>query len=459
MSRDASYGAGAYRPPATVRNPDTRSPRFMTRRAWWLVVLNLVIPGSAQVLAGNRRLGRFGLGATIVLWVLVAAALLTALLARGVLLSLVTTPFVLVVLVVAAVFYGVLWLVLTLDTLRLVRFVKVAPGARGLVAGLAVVSLVAAVGGAGFVASTSVSALGLLDTFEGTVVAPPIDGRYNILLLGGDAGPDRLGLRPDSISVVSIEASTGAATILGIPRNMQLVPFSPDSPLWGPYPNGYDCGEECLISYLYPYAMENPGLYPDAAAIGSNPGIEAMRDAAEGVLGIQIQYSVLIDMQGFAELIDALGGIDIEVAERLPYGSNTFDDGSPADPIGYIEPGLQHMDGQTALWYARSRYGSNDYERMARQRQVQEAIIAQFDPANVLLRFQGIAAAGSQVVSTDIPQTMLAYFVELGAKTKDLPVASVDFVPPLVDEEFPDFALIQATVDQALVLTTPSPEP
>ena len=54
-----------------VRTPDTRSPRLMAHRAWWLVGLNLLIPGSAQVLAGNRRLGRFGLAATLVLWALV----------------------------------------------------------------------------------------------------------------------------------------------------------------------------------------------------------------------------------------------------------------------------------------------------------------------------------------------------------------------------------------------------
>ena len=61
-----------------VRHPDTRSPRVMTRRAWWLVTLNVLIPGSAQVLAGSRRLGRFGLATTLVWWLLVAGAVVTA---------------------------------------------------------------------------------------------------------------------------------------------------------------------------------------------------------------------------------------------------------------------------------------------------------------------------------------------------------------------------------------------
>src|SRR5690606_5759765 len=122
-------------------------------------------------------------------------------------------------------------------------FVKVAPRARGFVAALAALSLAVTVGGSAAVASTGLSAIGLLEeVFDGTVIAEPIDGRYNILLLGGDAGPDRLGLRPDSISVVSIEAATGAATIFGVPRNLEYSPFAAGSPLYGPFPNGYDCG-------------------------------------------------------------------------------------------------------------------------------------------------------------------------------------------------------------------------
>lgn len=441
-----------------VRSPDLRDPRVMTRRAWWLLALNLLIPGSAQVLAGDRRVGRFALGATLVLWALVVIVIVLALAARGVLLTLVTTPFVLVVVVAIAIFYAVLWTVLTLDTLRLVRLVRVAPRARGVVAALTVASLVLSVGGAGLVAANSLSGIGLLNIFRPGASEAPIDGRYNILLLGGDAGPDRLGLRPDSITVASIEAATGAATLFGIPRNMEQVPFVEGSPLWGPFPNGYDCGVECLISYLYTYGEEHPELYPDAAANGSTPGIEAMRDAVEGVTGLEIPYYVLIDMEGFASLIDALGGVEIDVAARVPLGSNTYDDGRPAPPIGYIEPGLQRMDGQTALWYARSRYETTDYDRMARQRQVQEAILRQMDPATVLLKFQGIAAAGAQVVKTDIPQSMLVYFVELGAKTKDLPLTKIDFVPPLIEEEAdPDFDLIRATVEAALVPYTPPP--
>jgi LCP family protein required for cell wall assembly len=424
----------------------------MTKRAWWLVVLNILIPGSAQVLAGNRRAGRFALGATLVLWVLVILGVVVYLLNRGIILSLVTNSVTLWVVVAALAFYGVLWIFTTLDTLRLVRLIKVTPSARGFVAGLALVVLVVTSGTAAFGAANAVSAIGLLNqVFSSNAdIAAPIDGRYNIMLLGGDAGPDRVGLRPDSISVVSIDAETGKAVLIGIPRNMEQATFVKGSPLYGPFPNGYDCGDDCLVSYLYTYGQEHPDLYPDAEADGSKPGIEATRDAVEGILGLTMQYYVLIDMQGFADLIDALGGVKLTVKEDVPYGANTYDDGSPAPPAGVIKKGTYVMPGWKALWYGRSRYGTNDYIRMERQRQVQEAVIKQFEPGNIATKFQAVAAAGAQVVSTDIPQPMLSYFIQLGEKTRKLPITHLNLVPPEFDGVHPDYSYIQSRVDGEL---------
>jgi polyisoprenyl-teichoic acid--peptidoglycan teichoic acid transferase len=430
----------------------------MTKRAWYLVVLNILIPGSAQVLAGSRRAGRFALGATLLLWTLAVLALITYLLNRTILISIFTSSIALWAVVVLLVFYAVLWIFTTLDTLRLVRLIRVTPSARGFVAGLSVVALVITAGGAGFAAANAVSAIGVLDTvFSDGEVAPPIDGRYNILLLGGDAGPDRMGMRPDSISVVSIDAATGKAVIFGVPRNLEQATFVKGSPLFGPFPNGYDCGDDCLVSYLYTYGQEHPDLYPDAEEQGSQPGIEATRDAVEGVLGLTLQYYVLIDMQGFADLIDALGGVTLTVKEDVPYGANTHDDGTPAEPAGVIKAGTYRMPGWKALWYARSRYGTNDYIRMDRQRQVQEAMLKQFDPANIVTKFQAVAAAGTQVVSTDIPQSMLSHFVELGSKTKELPIDKLNFVPPEFNGVHPDFAYWRSRMQDYLTTATPSP--
>jgi len=443
-----------------VRFPDTSSRTTMTRRAWWLVGLNILLPGSAQLVAGNRKLGRFGVIATFALWIIAILTLVFFLFARPVLYTLFTNVVALTVMQAVIVFYVVLWIALTVDTLRLARLIKVAAGARPLVAALAVLVLVGVSATANYgVVVTGATRDAINKVFVSGQAAEAVDGRYNILLLGGDAGPDRQGLRPDSISVVSIEAATGKATMIGIPRNLERAPFVAGSPLYGPFPDGYDCGDQCLISYLYTYGIGHPDLYPDAVKNGSNAGVEAMRDAVGGVLGITLQYYVLIDMQGFSDLIDSLGGVQIESTGRYPIGGGEDRNSQPINVEGWIEPGVQRMDGYTALWYARARHGTSDYDRMARQRQVQEAILAQFVPANVLGKFQAIAEAGSQVVTTDVPSAALPYFVELAEKTRALPIESVELVPANgVDVVRPNFDDIRSTVAAALEPTgSPSP--
>jgi len=122
---------------------------------------------------------------------------------------------------------------------------------------------------------------------------PPIDGRYNTMLVGGDVGPDREGLRPASITVASIDSETGAATLIDLPRKLEYVPFVEGPPLAAAYPNGY-CTERCEVdiwctrSIYTEVELYSPELYPGATANGSEPGIEAMRDAVEGVTGLTI---------------------------------------------------------------------------------------------------------------------------------------------------------------------------
>jgi LCP family protein required for cell wall assembly len=444
-----------------IRFPDVKSREAMTRRAWWLVVLNLLMPGSVQVVAGNRRLGRVGLVSTFAMWAIAVLLGVGFLLSQSIVITVVANVVALTVLQIGLAYYVVLWIVLTLDTLRLVRLVRAAPRARPFVAGLAVVALVAVAGIAGYGAVVAGDARGLLsDVFGSGQMASPIDGKYNILLLGGDAGKGRTGLRPDSLSVVSIDAETGAATLIGIPRNLEFAPFPKGSPMLGPFPDGYDCGNNCLISYLYTYAEAHPELYPDAEKQGTDPGTEATRDAIEGVTGLTLQYYVLIDMSGFKDLIDALGGVDIDSTGRYPISGDIDANGVPINVKKWIEPGPQHMTGFTAMWYARSRHGTDDYSRMQRQRQVQEAILTQFSPGNVLTKFEGIAKAGKQIVKTDIPQGMLGGFVELAEKARSHKVTELELVPANgYHPSHPDFEKIhtdvQATLDAAAKAAQP----
>ncbi|WP_300269061.1 LCP family protein [Microbacterium sp.] len=463
--------------PRPLRNPDTADSSFMGRRGWWLIVMNLLVPGSAQVLSGrNRKLGRFGLGMTLLSWLLVVSAVATAVFARPTLIWLASNWFVLTAVQVLFIAYALLWVVLTLDTLRIVRLVKVPPISRFAIPVVALILLGLVGGGAAYAATVAGSSRGVFGDIFGNSgpSVPPSDGYYNILLLGADSGDGRDSMRFDSISVVSVNATTGKVTITGIPRELPNAPFSDGSPMQQLYPNGFEghssptCGWNGWMNHVR-YAAEvcrdddGTGLYPDAAAHGSAPGIEATKDAAEGILGIEIPYYIFIDMNGFAAMIDALGGVDINVTERLPKGGPPEGwQGTDANDwaIGWIETGQQHMDGDTAQWYARSRYTTSDWDRMERQRELQVAILDQFTPQNILTRFNEIAAAGTVLVDTDLPKDKLSEFFDLMLLAKEQEVTTIELTPKHgVDEFEPDYAYIREMIHETLHPPTPTATP
>jgi LCP family protein required for cell wall assembly len=413
-----------------------------------MVLLTLLIPGSVQLLAGNRRVARIGLVATLSFWVLMVILLALGVIHKSWLISLVSMPFVDGFLAVFLFAYAILFALLSIDTLRLMKLGRLYNRDRWISFAAIVLAGVlgtSAISYAGNLAGVSAGALGAI--FNQSGVTEPVDGRYNIMLLGADSGRDRFGIRPDSISVISINAQTGAAVNIGIPRNLQHVGFVADSPMLKVYPNGWDCGLNCLINAIYKDTTDNHSdLYPLADKHGSTPGVEATRDAVQYVTGLKIQSYVMVDMAAFAGLVDALGGVDINVKERLPIGGQKLD---LSDVSGWIEVGQQHMNGYNAMWYARSRHSTTDYDRMRRQREVENAILNQFDPANVLTRFQSIAAAGTKLVKTDIPSGMLANYVELATKLKTKKMVSLELVPPTIDVIHPNFDAIHQMIKSA----------
>lgn len=443
-----------------LRYPTRNSAEMMTRRGWWLLVVNLLIPGSAQILAGSRRLGRLGLRATLVLWSIVFLAVILSLVFPTALYSLAALDGSLLLVQLILLAYAALWLILAFDTLRLIRLINVKPNRRAIMAAITVAVIVATTGLTGYATYVIGLSRGLLsNVFGDGITAAPVDGKYNILLLGGDAGDDRDGLRPDSISLVSIDASSGAAAIIGLPRDLQNIPFPDNSPMADLYPDGYQAGncnvDQCELNSIYTEVqLKEAALYPDALSKGSLPGIEAMRDAVSGILGLSIQYYALLDMGGFSDLIDALGGVDINYtgSDDLPLGGALDENGDLYGVNGWLAPGPHHLDGSNALAYARSRYGTSggDYDRMLRQREVQQAILKQFDPANVLVKFQGIAQAGSNVIKTDIPQAALGGFVPLALKAKAQPITTLELVPPHVIPKAPDYPAIRREVASLL---------
>jgi len=455
-----------------LRFPDLASQKFMTRRAWWLIVLNVVFPGSTQVLAGSRRLGRFGMGATIAAWIIGVLALVLGLMWPAALITIGTFGPVLFLGQIFLFGYAVLWLVLTLDTLRLVRIIKTAPRARVWLAASAAVLTVFFSGSAAYAAFLTGAANGAISQIfvAGPSIAP-IDGHYNFLVIGADTDPQRaaedMGMRSDTTQVISIDATTGAATIIGLPRDLHDIPFPASSPLAAIYPAGYTensaeyCVESACLNTIMTDVNENHAdLYPQAATDGVPPGVFGMIDAASGVTGLPIQFYVVIDMPSLVTLVDALGGVDINVPERTAIAEpGTAEEDVPE----WIESGPQHLDGYHAVMYARTRWsGTGDYDRMVRQQLLQESLLQEVSPGTVLTKFQDIAAAGTSLLKTNVPKTMLGYFVDLGLKTKSQPLVHIALTPfdpewP-VDPLAPDYVGLQGYLNSVL-FPSPSPSP
>lgn len=174
-------------------------------------------------------------------------------------------------------------------------------------------------------------------------------------------------------------------------------------------------------------------------------------EAVEALSGLDIQYYVLIDLKGFQALINAVGGLEIDVKQRTIIGQSTD------KPRRYIEPGRQVLNGYYALWYARSREGASNYDRMARQRCVMQAMLKQLSPTTVITKFQDIAAASSQVVKTNIPQSELGTMADLALKAKGQKITSVNFVPPLVNPWSYDPKVILDKVAATIEASTAAP--
>jgi len=449
-----------YRPEAPqqtltdpVRNPANAPAPVRTKRAFVLLLLTLLVPGSAQIVAGDRKLGRIALRVTLAVWGLLIVALVLLLANRTLLIGIVTNPVASLLFIVILIALALGWAALFVNTLRLIRPVLLAPGMRPIVGVALVVAMVLSSGTLGYAAyllNVSRNAIGSI--FSAGPAIDPVDGRYNFLMMGGDAGDDRTGRRPDSLSVLSVDAKTGQTAIISVPRNLQNAQFSEDSPMRQVYPDGYDCGNECLINAINTEVTnEHTDLYPGVA----DPGAQATLEAVSGSLGITVQAYVLVDMEGFAKLIDAMGGIKIKAGGWVPLSGDMVDEanGIHGMPTGWIPAGDQHLDGYHALWYGRSREFVDDYARIQRQQCVQQAMLKQLDPATLLSKFEDIANAGTKVVDSNISASQLGSFVDLAMKAKGTEVRRLTIGPPDFDASFstvPDFDQIHSKVDQLL---------
>jgi LCP family protein required for cell wall assembly len=273
-----------------------------------------------------------------------------------------------------------------------------------------------------------------------------------ILLLGGDAGPGRSGLRTDSMILLSIHEPSGRAGLVSFPRDARNLLFPPGTYLAEQFPNGYDD----IANAIYPRVSYYDEWRAAYEGEGMRPGAVAITQAIGYSLDVTIDDYVVIDMQGFLEVVDALGGVTVDVPKSVPTPGNI--PGARHEVPEVIPAGVQHMDGTTALAYVRSRKADSDYSRMARQRAVLSALASQVSITDAIGSYTRITSALGASVHTTMSAAEFAELLGLlGAGTAI--VESVGFTPPLIspaDPDYDDMAKILGRVQLALVVGEPS---
>ncbi|MGQ0464889.1 MAG: LCP family protein [Sporichthyaceae bacterium] len=414
------------------------------RRALTLLGMTLVLPGSAQIMSGNKAVGRAALRVVGLAVVFAVAAVLV--LGRDGIVKLGIDTFALTIGEVAVVVLAICWLALFVDawrlgkppTLRRPHRLAAATISLTLMAGVAAPMAYGA-----YLIDTQRDLIS--DVFVKGKTGELFNGRLNVLLLGGDGGLNRRGIRTDSISLASIDMATGKTVLFSLPRNLQYAPFPPGTTMAKQFPNGFPQ----FAFGIYTWAQENRHLFPKV----NDPGALAVEQAVAQTLGIPVHYYAMVNLAGFQQVVDALGGITIRVAERLPIGGGKNLVTGRNNPItGHIEPGLQRLDGYHALWYARSRAeaANGDYDRMDRQRCVFGAILNQADPLTLLKNYKDLAGAAKKVIATDLTTGALEDLIEVSGKTRKNSVTSISFNNQIIDAGNPDIQDIRNRVAAAI---------
>jgi len=234
---------------------------------------------------------------------------------------------------------------------------------------------------AALVVALGIVLCGLLLVVAPSLLGTGIDGRINLLLLGIDRrGGTGWAYRTDTIMVATLDPDTRAAGILSIPRDLQLtIPG-----------HGQD---RINTANVYGSLQDNP-----------DGGPALLEATIEANFAIPIDGYLMVDFRAFEQIVDTLGGIEIQVPNWLH--DTRYPDPKPEDPFAYktihFEPGLQHMDGSKALEYARSRMSTSDFDRAKRQQLVLLAIREKALSLNAIPRWPKLAAVAIDSIRTDL---------------------------------------------------------
>ena len=279
----------------------------------------------------------------------------------------------------------------------------------------------------------------------GTTPAPRWDGkeRLNVLLVGIDQRGDSTTFNTDTLIVASVDPVNGTVTMFSIPRDTVDFPVPENAQqLYGAtYGN--------KINSYYASASRHPDVFPD----GPMP---ALREMLGNFYGMKIDYSLMVNFTGFQEIVDALDGV--RITARNPVTDDSYPIGGGKYARIHVLAGVHAMDGAEALIFARSRHGSSDFDRAARQQQVISAIRAQSDMAAITRNLPSLAVALKDSLKSDFPQQDLPLLLDLIAQIDAGSIRSLVFTPPnyqTVGSDSrgyiitPDVAKIRAAVLQA----------
>ena len=240
-------------------------------------------------------------------------------------------------------------------------------------------------------------------------------GRLNVLLIGTDKRPNEGTWNTDTLIVASIDPASRQVAMFSLPRDTVGVPLPPI-----PARSVFGATWDRKINALFGQARARPDLFPGG-------GYEGLKDTLGYLYGIPINYFVEVDFSGFKTVVEALGGVTVNV--QVP----VVDDYYPGDAGTlrvYIPTGVQHMSGSQALVYARSRHGSNDFDRASRQQRVILSLRQQADFTTLIQRLPDLVQSTSKAVKTDYPIAKLPQLIELASRIDIGNVRSFVFSPP-----------------------------
>jgi LCP family protein required for cell wall assembly len=312
---------------------------------------------------------------------------------------------------------------------------------------------------------------------------PPIGNwgdRVNLLLIGSDAGPGRHGGRTDTMILLSVEVTTGKAALFGFPRNMTNVPIEDAAGtltfnrLWtDPFDPGNGDPQYSLITNMWQYAYNNPDKFytpPDACA-ADDPNLEqcqgdarafrATTSAIQNLAGVQINGVVAVNLEAFRELVDAVGGVWMNIPDAI------YDDDYPAGDdvsprIIDIPEGCNWFNRIYALAYARSRHQDSDYKRMKRQQMVLQAVRRQIDPISMLPRLDELLGIASNNMWTTLERGDIETLAQIASRVDADRLYQVRFVP---GANYPshltstEIRLIRSRVQHIFEQPQPQPSP